>query len=680
MSRQSITVSFLIFLLLVPVSSLPVFGQASSNDQELKLKKYDVEPLPHVSPVSSPALSPDGSKILFARSTVNMEKNGYESHVWIVPSAEGEARQLTYSDGAESAPFWSPDGETIYFNSSRALGGIKKDRLWALPAAGGEARPVLEGSIQIPKFSPDGKKLLYSSRVEEPSETPEEHVEDVMWITKLRYKRDGQGYYPYTRTHVFIADLKTGMKDQITSGRYEVSSPSWAPDGKGIAYVANPENGDYSRVRDIYIHPLGGEPHKVTKGDSMISSVAWSPNGDRLLYTGRKPDDLVHPPYMNTDIWVMPSGGGEAKNLTKDFDRTVGRSSVDWINPDYTYFRAPHHGTYQVYKLDINTGAVEQITEGQMNLGAFSVNSDYTKFAYVASDASWPSEIYMYDGSTQTRITNMNEELMEKWVVSPPEEFWFTASDGVKVQGWIVKPHNYEAGGKYPMILEIHGGPHGAYGFKLDTAEHEFQLLAKNGYAVIYTNPRDSIGYGEEFAALAEGTWGGRDWDDLMEAVDYVLENYDYIDADRLGVAGGSFGGFMTNWTIGHTDRFKAAVTMRSVSNWYSQVGYSDMSWGYSGIGNYREPWEIPDKYLKHSPITYADKMTTPLLIIHSEFDYRCPLPEGEQLYYALKRLKRDVEYIRFANNSHGLSRGGKPTHRTARLRHILRWFDKYLK
>jgi len=230
------------------------------------------------------------------------------------------------------------------------------------------------------------------------------------------------------------------------------------------------------------------------------------------------------------------------------------------------------------------------------------------------------------------------------------------------------------------MILEIHGGPHGAYGFNLGTAEHEFQLLAKNGYAVMYTNPRDSIGYGEEFGGIAEGTWGGRDWDDLMEAVDYVLKNNDYVDIDRLGVAGGSFGGFMTNWTIGHTDRFKAAVTMRSVCNWYSQVGYSDVSWGYSGIGNYREPWEIPEKYLKHSPITYADKMTTPLLIIHSEFDYRCPIPEGEQLYYALKRLKRDVEYIRFAKNSHGLSRGGKPSHRTARLRHILRWFDKYLK
>jgi len=230
------------------------------------------------------------------------------------------------------------------------------------------------------------------------------------------------------------------------------------------------------------------------------------------------------------------------------------------------------------------------------------------------------------------------------------------------------------------MILEIHGGPHGAYGFKLGTAEHEFQLLARNGYVVVYTNPRDSVGYGEEFAGIAEGSWGGRDFRDLMQAVDHVLKTYPFIDVERLGVAGGSFGGFMTNWTVGHTDRFKAAVTMRSVCNWYSQVGTSDVSWGHTGVGAGDEPWEIPERYLELSPITYADKINTPLLIIHSEYDYRCPLSEGEQLYYAMKRQKKETEFIRFANNSHGLGRTGKPSLRTERLRHIVRWFDRYLK
>ncbi len=647
----------------------------------MRLENYDVEPLPHGSPVFSPKLSPDGGLILFVRSIVDVEKDSYESHVWVVPSSGGEARQLTYGDGSDSSPMWSPDGGTIYFSSDRTLGGVKKSRLWAMPVAGGEARPVLEGSVKDSRFSPDGGRLLYLSRIEEPTETPEEQVEGVMWITKLRYKMDGQGYYPYTRSHVFVADLETGAREQLTSGPFDASSPSWAPDGKVIAYVANPEEGDYSRVRDIYILPLGGEPRKVTKGDSIIHSVAWSPDGEQLLYTGRKPEDIVHPPYMNTDIWVMPVGGGEGVNLTENFDRTVGAygSSIDWVHPDHVFFRAPSHGSYHIFRLDMKTRDVKQVTEGNMTVSSFDMNRDATVFAFDASDASWPSEVYICDGSGQRRLTRLNSEIMERWVISTPEEFWFTAGDGVKVQGWIVKPHGYQPGVKYPMVLEIHGGPHGAYGFKLGTAEHEFQLLAKNGYAVVYTNPRDSIGYGEEFAGVAEGAWGGRDFDDLMEAVDYVLENYDYIDGERLGVAGGSFGGFMTNWTVGHTDRFKAAVTMRSVCNWYSQVGYSDVSWGYSGIGRYREPFEIPEKYLKHSPITYAERMTTPLLIIHSEFDHRCPLPEGEQLYYTLKRLKRDVEYVRFANNSHGLSRIGKPSHRTQRLRHILRWFDRYI-
>jgi acylaminoacyl-peptidase len=648
----------------------------------LELKQYDVDPLIPGAPVSSPAISPDGKKIVFVRTIVDHEKDNYDSHLWIVSTNGGEPSQITQCDGNDIAPMWAPDGRTIYFKSNRSVNDVKKNRLWSIPVDGGESRLVLEqGDIMNPVFSNDSSKLLYLARTEEESETPADKMDEVLWVTKLRYKMDGQGYYPYTRPHVFIADLSLGKTEQITKGPYDVSSPSWSPDNKKIAYVADPANGDYSRMRDIYIKPLDGEAYKVTEGDSLIFSVAWSPKGDRLAYTGRKPTDLEHPPYANTDIFIISAEGGESRNITKTFDRTVGAydASVDWVNEDYIFFRAPNHGSYHIYKVEVDTGKVTPLTEGNMNIASFSLSKHTSTIAYDSSDATWPREIFVL-GDSCKRLTNMNEPIMKNWSISTPEEFWFTASDGVKIQGWILKPYNYKLGEKYPFILEIHGGPHGAYGFNLTTAEHEFQLLARNGYAVAYMNPRDSIGYGEEFGAIAEGSWGERDWNDLMEGVDFLLDSYEFIDENRMGVAGGSFGGFMTNWTIGHTDRFKAAVTMRSVCNWYSQVGYSDVSWGYSGIGNYREPWEIPEKYLKHSPITYAYKMTTPLLIIHSEFDHRCPLPEGEQLYYTLKRLKREVEYIRFANNSHGLSRTGKPSHRTARLRHMLRWFDKYLK
>ena len=652
----------------------------------LKLKKYDVEPLVHGSPVSDPQISPDGSKILFVRSIVKMEEDGYESHIWVTSADGGAPQQFTFCDGNDTAPVWSHDGETIYFTSTRAHGGEEKHpRIWAIPAGGGEARCLFEakGAVRGLKLSPDGGRFLFLSRVEEESETPEEKVGDVMWITKLRYRMDGMGYYPYTRSHLFTVSAEGGEPQQLTRGPFDVSSADWSPDGGEIAYVANKEDGDYTRIRDIFIVPSeGGSPIKLTDGRTMISSVAWSPDGDLLAYTGRVPVDPEHPMYGNTDIWVMPPGGGEARNLTSTFDRTVGAygSSVFWGDAGQIYFRAPNHGAYNLYKVGVETGNVETVIDGKRTLASFSLCADSSRIAFAATDATWPQEVWVHDAGGPRRLTSLNSEVMEAWSISEPEEFWFTASDGVEVQGWIVKPWGYEEGKKYPMILEIHGGPHGAYGFKLGTAEHEFQLLARNGYVVVYTNPRDSIGYGEEFAGIAEGSWGGRDFRDLMQAVDHVLKTYPFIDEERLGVAGGSFGGFMTNWTVGHTDRFKAAVTMRSVCNWYSQVGTSDVSWGHTGVGAGDEPWEIPERYLELSPITYVDKINTPLLIIHSEYDYRCPLSEGEQLYYAMKRQKKETEFIRFANNSHGLGRTGKPSLRTERLRHIVRWFDRYLK
>ena len=652
----------------------------------LKLKKYDVEPLVHGSPVSDPQISPDGSKILFVRSIVEMEEDAYESHIWVIPTDGGEPRQFTFCDGDDTAPVWSHDGEAIYFTSTRAHGGEeKRPRIWAMPAGGGEARCLFEakGAVRGLKLSPDGGRFLFLSRVEEESETPEEKVRDVMWITKLRYRMDGTGYYPYTRSHLFTVSAEGGEPQQLTSGPFDVSSADWSPDGGEIAYVANVEDGDYTRIRDIFIAPSeGGSTRKLTDGRTMISSVAWSPDGGLLAYTGRVPVDPEHPMYGSTDIWVMPPGRGEARNLTSTFDKTVGAygSSVFWGDSGQIYFRAPSHGAYNLYRVGVEAGNVETVIDGKRTLASFSLCADSSRIAFAATDATWPQEVWVHDTGGSRRLTSLNADVMEAWSISEPEEFWFTASDGVEVQGWIVKPWGYEEGRKYPMILEIHGGPHGAYGFKLGTAEHEFQLLARNGYVVVYTNPRDSVGYGEEFAGIAEGSWGGRDFRDLMQAVDHVLKTYPFIDEERLGVAGGSFGGFMTNWTVGHTDRFKAAVTMRSVCNWYSQVGTSDVSWGHTGVGAGDEPWEIPERYLELSPITYADKINTPLLIIHSEYDYRCPLSEGEQLYYAMKRQKKETEFIRFANNSHGLGRTGKPSLRTERLRHIVRWFDRYLK
>ncbi|HUV33802.1 MAG TPA: S9 family peptidase, partial [Candidatus Desulfaltia sp.] len=340
---------------------------------------------------------------------------------------------------------------------------------------------------------------------------------------------------------------------------------------------------------------------------------------------------------------------------------------------------APDKGSTHVCRASMGC-EVTWVTEGKMSVGGFSLDAAGEVVVYTATDDATPSELYALGGGGARKVTDMNRGLLKqlKWV--PPEEFWFTASDGVNVQGWIVKPHGYAEGEKYPTVLQIHGGPRGAYGYGVTAASHEFQVLAASGCAVVYTNPRGSTGFGEEFAAAISGHWGERDYLDLMEAMDHVLDSYGYVDASRLGVAGGSYGGYMTNWIIGHTDRFRAAVTMRSISNWYSMWGTSDISYRSHEVTWGKRPWDNLEEVMAKSPITFMGNVKTPTLIIHSEEDYRCPMEQDEQLFTALKVLGVPTEFVRFPNEPHGLSRTGKPKHRVERLQHIVRWFDRHLK
>jgi len=650
----------------------------------LKLKDYELGPDFPRAPVSSPTVSPDGEKILYVKGEVYPEEERQESHIWMVSTNGGDSTQITLGNGNDSNPKWSPDGKTIYFLSNRTVSGEKgkrKNRLWALPLTGGEASLIAEAenSISNPHVSPDGEKILFQSRINEDSECPENIKEGALWITKLRWKMNGQPYYPYTRMHIFVVPSKGGDIVQLTKGPYDASSPSWSPDSSQVAYLANKEESDYIRIRDVYVVPVeGGTARKVTNGEYLISSVAWSPDGKLLAYGGRKPTDPKYPAYGNTDIWMIPVEGGAVRNITSEFDRTVGAygSQLIYGGDGALYFRAPDMGMWNVYKVHPDGGGVQAVIEGKQTVGAFGLSNDSSVIAYTLTTTTWPLELYAKANGGNKQLTNVNTDLMASWKISPPEEFWFTASDGVKVHGWIVKPWDYVEGEKYPLILKIHGGPHSQYCYRLGSMELDIQNMAMHGYTVIYTNPRDSTGYGEEFAGVIEGDWGSRDYQDLMEAVDYVLETYPYIDHDRLGVTGGSFGGFMTNWIITHTDRFKAAVTTMSISNWHSQIGTGDVSWGHSGIGNYREPWEIPEKYLKHSPLTYIENVTTPVLMMAGEYDLRCPVSQSDQLFYALKRLKKTVEYLRFKDENHGLT---KYSNRKYRSKHILRWFEKYL-
>ena len=657
-----------------------------------KLEEYKIMPLVPGQPVGDPQISPDGSKVLFTFSEVNMSEDKYDTHIWLLDLKEKKPRQFTYGKNNASSPRWAPDGKSFLFTSSRPSEddpknekNKKRPQIYVIPIDGGEARQItnVETGVSSPQWSPNGKSIMFTSKVFKGEKKKDS---DVKIINRIKYKADGGGFYEGKYTHLFTVSAKGGKAKQVTDGLYDVGNPVWSHDGKTIAFTGNlDEDGDYSYLRYIYTVPAkGGEPKPLLKRQGTVGALGYSPCGKHLAFTGREIPDTNIVWYSNTELWVMPSKGGKPKKLTGEFDRTVSArgGSIKW-SPDSEkiYVKFPNHGTSHIHTVSLK-GEVEALTEGKMTVGSFTMDETCKIFAFNATDCMTPNELWTLDDSGMKKRTELTKPLVKKLRLNEPEEFWFTASDGSEVQGWIVKPKGYKKGKKYPTLIEIHGGPRGAYGFSLGAADHEFQVLADYGYVVVYTNPRFSTGYGEKFSAEASGHWGERDYLDIMEATDHVIKTYDYVDGDRLGVLGGSYGGFMTNWIIGHTDRYKAAVTMRSICNWYSFFGTSDIGWmslPTMELNWGKLPWEDLERIMDKSPITYVENMVTPTLIIHSEHDYRCPMEQGEQLFAALKKLDRTVEFVRFPNEPHGLSRSGKPKHREERLQHIVRWFDRYL-
>jgi len=649
------------------------------------LKKFSV--------VSDPQISPDGDKILFTVTRVNEDHGGYISHIWSVHFSKGDPKQLTRGEGLNFNPRWSPNGERILFLSTRD--NAKAKQLWVIPADGGEAYRVCSTNegVEKPLWSPDGRQILFLSRTR--NVEPLFEGSDVKIVRKLIYKFNDLGFFHDTRRHLFTVDADSGKPAQITDGDFDVVSMDLSPKGGEVAFIANmTEDADHTLVKDIWIHSfVKKENTRITDGRWHLDALSWSPDGGKIAFVGREMLDEDYIKQYNPDIMILPSNGGEVKNLTGGLDQWIasfhsciaGWSEKPRWSPDSRSIRfmANEEGALHVYQVDMD-GRVERVTDGEMVVDSFSMSDDWSRMAFSASDALHLSEVWVQDKDGSRKRTELNEDLRVWTRISVPEEFRFTASDGVQIQGWVMRPTDFVEGKKYPAILQIHGGPYSAYGYKFTPAEHEFQVLAEEGYAVIYTNPRGSLGYGEEFTRNQAGNYGARDYDDLMEALDYVANKYPFIDMNRLGVTGGSYGGFMTNWMIGHTDRFKAAVTCRSLSNFINLIGASDigaMEWlprHAIGLGEY--PWDAPERYLEKSPLMYVNNIETPLLIIHSDKDHDCTIDQGETMFGALKKLKKDVELVIFPGESHNLSRTGKPIHRMERLEHIVRWFNKYLK
>jgi dipeptidyl aminopeptidase/acylaminoacyl peptidase len=645
--------------------------------------------------IGDPQVSPDGVRAVYVQKVADPETDSYRSHLWIVPLAGGAARQFTAGNHQDSLPRWSPDGRSIAFLSDRAAAGgepgaKKPKQIYVISADGGEARAVTSGAFNPSDlvWSPDSRTIAFGGK----PEAPKDEKNDVKVITRVRYKFDGEGFWDARYKHVFTVPAEGGDVRQLTAGDFDHIDPAWSPDGRWLACVANrSEEADFTNVTDIWVVSTAtGDPRRLTESVGLCSMPAWSPDGSRIAYLGHNNEAMG---ATNLGLWVVSVQGGAPTRLTAGFDRSLTHHVISdmrahpkvgtpvWFPDGRRILVLVADGaTNQLAAVDVPSGSVATLTSGRREIFGCSFDRAVRSGVIAVSDPVTPGDLWtvrLEGGSPrEQRLTSANAELLDGIALSVPERFTYEGADGWPVEGWVMRPAGFHAGERYPTVLQIHGGPHGAYG---EAFFHEFQVLTAEGFALVFTNPRGSQGYGQRFTAATHHDWGGKDYEDIMRGLDAAIARYPFIDPARLGVAGGSYGGFMTNWVVGHTDRFKAAVTMRSISNHLSQWGTSDLAfmkgfWEFPG-----DPWEAPTWYWERSPLAYVTKITTPLLILHSEMDLRCPIPEGEQLFAALKKLRREVVFVRFPNESHDLSRIGKPAHRLERLRWIVKWFADHL-
>lgn len=650
--------------------------------------------------LSDPQISPCGNRIAYAKTHIDGASKEYKTDLYLVEVDSKEDRRIVV--GAES-PVWSPDGRHLVFISQRS--GSRQ--LWLLRDGFGEAEQLttMRWGVSNPSWSPDGKKLLFISAVgkedtpeslrkemskEEREKLKKEQMDTPYVVDSLRYKMNGVGLLPKRTGQLFVLDLATKEVKQLTCGDYPINSPAWSPCSQYIAFVSNrlPDADFHPNISDLYVIPAnGGEMVKLTGSNGSTSFPVWSLDGKEIVYLWH---DRKYAGATLPKFYRISAQGGEPVclncqmelpvGITTNADSRYGGGSMQpvWATNGYIYFVAADKGYAHLYRLPAAGGEVEQVSDLPGAIYSFTLDSEGKKAAFAYTDVLNPGDLYVFDllNKQHEQLTNVNAELLQGLALSTTEEFNCPSFDGVNIQGWVMKPINFEPDKKYPAILEIHGGPHTMFG---NTFFFEFQLLCSRGYVVIYTNPRGSHGYGQKFVDGCRGDYGGGDYKDLMAAMDYCVANMAFIDENRLGVTGGSYGGFMTNWIVGHTNRFKAAVTQRSISNWTSFTGASDIGSYFTENEHKANPWDDPEQMVKFSPLTYVKNVETPLLILHGEEDLRCPIEQAEQLFVFLKRLGKTTQLIRFPGSNHELSRSGRPLLRIARLNAIVDWFDKYI-
>lgn len=642
--------------------------------------------------ISDAQISPDGSRIAFVETWIEeITKDGtcrpgYRSAIFVVDAAGGSAQRLTYAvKGRDSAPRWSSDGTKLAFLSTRDNDVLQ---LFVLDMqGGGEAQQLtnLGYGVAEANWRPNSNTLAFISRGDKDTEYRRvEKLRDEKIIERLPFKFDGVGFLQPEYAQLWL--VQPGQQpQQLSDAAFDHSDPTWSPDGKEIAFVTvSRAELEHTRQADIYVFNLEtGTARCLTNALGPAYHPAWSPDGQQIAYIGHNQHTGN---ASNEALWYVSHQGGDPRLLSVDFDYGLENSIVTDVRfgrfpyrpiwrDNGIYFIATRAARSRAYRYNNDATISELTPQDTPSISGYSQSLN-RRTAFTAGTDTHPEALFIgeADGTT-TLLYDPNAALMAQMQTITPECVGFKGADDLPLEGWVIQPVDCEPGQKYPLLLYIHGGPHAAYGHNF---MHEFQVLAAAGFGIWYVNPRGGTGYGQEFRALVRQDFGGKDYTDLMCAAD-LAASWDWVDTSRMGVLGGSYGGYMTNWIISHTDRFAAANTQRCLSNLTSFYGTSDIGpyFGEDEFGG--KPWTDISVFVERSPIRFVNHINTPLLILHSDDDHRCPVEQAEQLYTALKVLDKPVRFVRFPREGHELSRSGEPLHRIARLEYILDWFGHYL-